>query len=764
MNLIQRTIARLARIDGEARGNRPLAEMQIRGGGGEGFTTARLVEYIAAISGGGGPFANRRNMGQNYSNSIPVFAGIRLRANAVARARAKVYIKKSNDYDVQENTLEWVGEDHPVQVLLDRMNPWWTRNRMWRAVETNLCIWGSAYKWINKVDPGDVSTWELWSLRPDRIAVVPDREDYIKGFIHDPHGARTAILPDEMIWHRYYHPMEEYQGHSPLAAGIATIDMHREMIDTNRSLFKNGVLASNWAFFLPGPLSDERIEEFQARIAQRYSEPANAGRPMVVDTGVGDVKNMGFSNKDMEFLEGLQFSKEMMLTLLGLEEEMMPGSKHSTFSNRREANQHFYQNVITQEWDMLESEMQEQFISKLPPPHNELIFRFDKSTIEALSTSRIDRVQELIRLMARGVVTINEVATELGFMLKEWGDVWWAPTNVMPVDSPEIPEAAQGPKTDPGGFGEDKDDAKKDDNGEGDDGEDNERPDNDTYEIGVRPVGRSWREAAEPPADYIPEYALYRKMIRDANLTRRGSALDNAWESLMNHIEIFASELQDRQNEILADLREEVESLMVRGVGVSRKDVLSGSVDYDEMLETERWVGDASDRMVEMAARMIESLGTEFIRSHDLGVEFRDERSSDRAGEVSVEWVRDLVYGVRDIVSSEINNSILDKDSSETSVERVGSVFDLFQALSEFIGPRPRIRGLATWAHIEACRQAGVSKKEWVSSRHIHDKCHSEMNGKSIGITEKFLLNNEWVDGPGGDDCRCMLAPAARPM
>ena len=101
---------------------------------------------------------------------MPVYRAVKLRSDAVARARLKVYRMDSDD------ELEWVGEDDPVQGLLDRVNQDWTRSRMWRAVETYLCLWGQSFRWVNRAGSPDPAMWEIWPLRPDKVKVVVGKD------------------------------------------------------------------------------------------------------------------------------------------------------------------------------------------------------------------------------------------------------------------------------------------------------------------------------------------------------------------------------------------------------------------------------------------------------------------------------------------------------------------------------------------------------------------------------------------------------------
>ncbi len=100
---------------GVQRANEPYAAMA-QAGGGTGLTTEQITQWMNNLG-------KRQSGGVEgyYRTSVPVYRAIKLRSDAVARTRLKVYRQDSDD------ELEWVGEDDPVQGLLDRVNQDWTR-------------------------------------------------------------------------------------------------------------------------------------------------------------------------------------------------------------------------------------------------------------------------------------------------------------------------------------------------------------------------------------------------------------------------------------------------------------------------------------------------------------------------------------------------------------------------------------------------------------------------------------------------------------
>ena len=80
--------------------------------------------------------------GNYYATSVPAYRAVKLRADAVASAPLLVYQRQADGKAVP------VAENHPVQMLLDKVNPWWTASDIWKATETYLSLWGSAYWWL----------------------------------------------------------------------------------------------------------------------------------------------------------------------------------------------------------------------------------------------------------------------------------------------------------------------------------------------------------------------------------------------------------------------------------------------------------------------------------------------------------------------------------------------------------------------------------------------------------------------------------------
>jgi phage portal protein BeeE len=176
---------------------------------------------------------------------------------------------------------------HPAQQLLDRVNRWYTRGDLWRATEIYLNLWGSAFWALERDEEG---RREIWPLRPDRVNILPDRRQHIRGFVYQGRSGPVAYTPDEIVWLRYFNPLEEYAGLSPLAPSRLSVDMGGDGMRFNRNFFRNSA-QPDFVLLTNENMTDAEVEDFYHRWEARYRGPGNAHRPAIANF-IRDIKTM----------------------------------------------------------------------------------------------------------------------------------------------------------------------------------------------------------------------------------------------------------------------------------------------------------------------------------------------------------------------------------------------------------------------------------------------------------------------------------------
>ena len=71
------------------------------------------------------------------------------------------------------------------------------------------------------------------------MSILPDRKRHIRGFVYQGQSGPVPYTPDEIIWLRYFNPLEEYAGLSPLAPARLSVDMGIDGLRFNRNFLRN---------------------------------------------------------------------------------------------------------------------------------------------------------------------------------------------------------------------------------------------------------------------------------------------------------------------------------------------------------------------------------------------------------------------------------------------------------------------------------------------------------------------------------------------
>ena len=369
----------------------------------------RLPADESAGVGAGGEGWARPEYGRYMATSPSVYAAVKLRAEAVTRPPLRVYRTEPTGRRTP------VEPSHPVARLLERVNPWYTRADLWRATEIYLCLWGAAFWAIERGEDGQP---ELWPLRPDRMAVIPDRQRYVRGFVYRGAVEQVAYTPDEIVWLRYFNPLEEMAGLSPLAPARLSADMGHEGLHFNRHLLRNSA-RPDFLLLTNQEMNDAELEDFYARWEQRYQGTGNAHRPAVA-SAIRDVKTLGLSHRDIDFIQGLRWSLEEVSRTYGVPKLLLGDFERATYANVQASERMFWRNTVVPEVKFLEEQLNRSLLPRLGYP--QLTVEFDLSVIEALQEDENSRVQRETALLDRGVITINEVRRERNLPEVPWGD------------------------------------------------------------------------------------------------------------------------------------------------------------------------------------------------------------------------------------------------------------------------------------------------------------------------------------------------------
>lgn len=277
---------------------------------------------------------------EGYRKNVVAFMAV----NEVARGAASVRFAL---FERRRGKRERVAE-HPLLKILKRANPLQSGAELFEAVYGYLLIAGNSY--LEAVGPEAKAPRELFSLRPDRMKVIPGPKGLPSGYVFEAAGRKKEWRADPLtgqsaILHlKTFNPLDDWYGMSPVEPAAFSIDQHNEAGKWNQALLQNGARPSG-ALVFEGALAEEQWTRLREEFAEKYEGAANAGRPLLLEGGL-KWEAMGHSPKDMDFINAKHTAARDIAIAFGVPPQLLGIPGDNTYANFREARLALWENTI----------------------------------------------------------------------------------------------------------------------------------------------------------------------------------------------------------------------------------------------------------------------------------------------------------------------------------------------------------------------------------------------------------------------------------
>ncbi len=275
---------------------------------------------------------------EGYGRNAVAYRCIRL----IAEACASVPLR------VEHNGRH--APDHPLQQLIDRPNPEQGGADLREALYGSLQTSGNAYI---EAAIFDTEPAELWSLRPDRMKVIPGPRGWPEAYEYATGSGRAVIGRDDAGWLKMlhlklWHPLDDWYGFSPLEAAAFAIDVHNASGAWNKALLDNAARPSGALVYgakSADRLSDDQFARLKSQLEDSHSGAQNAGRPLLLEGGL-DWKPMSLTPADMDFIAGKYAAARDIALAFGVPCQLLNIPGDNAYANYREANAAFWRNTV----------------------------------------------------------------------------------------------------------------------------------------------------------------------------------------------------------------------------------------------------------------------------------------------------------------------------------------------------------------------------------------------------------------------------------
>ncbi|MEZ6143552.1 MAG: phage portal protein [Zavarzinella sp.] len=243
---------------------------------------------------------------RNYQSWV--YAAVNAIAQEIAKQRPYLYVNRGQ----AEHQHTPLAQGHPLVKLLEHPNPWTTPWELWYLTVLYLELTGNCYWYVAQDEQGRPS--ELWIIPTPWMRVIPDREQFIRGYyLQAPGNTGEIFAADEIIHLKYPNPLDVHYGLSPLEANSLTIDANTELQKSRHQSFVAGqrpgmVLQTDQA------LSDAVARRLEERIQSRFSGRENWQRPLVLEQGL-QASPWTLRPVEMDYLNSARLSRDEIFAI-----------------------------------------------------------------------------------------------------------------------------------------------------------------------------------------------------------------------------------------------------------------------------------------------------------------------------------------------------------------------------------------------------------------------------------------------------------------
>ena len=364
------------------------------------------------------------------NNAFYLHAWVNIAVNILIRniARAEFTLKKDGN-DVTNGA---------VYDLFRRPNAAMSRYDLWKETAAWWFIEGEAFWWFGAGYSGGIPE-EIYILDPRNIRHEGELncldcglQKTSRRWFYYANGEIIPILSDEIIHFRDFNPWNPVRGVNPLVALSPEIEQDYYANKSNSHLLKNNAIPQG-ILKTEQTLRAEEADQLERRWESKYGNIKTSRKIAVLGKGTS-FQPLSFSPDVIKFFELKRWNLYTILARYGIPPRVAYLSdRSSALSGKDTTEQHsaFWKFTLIPILKQFEQILESQFFIRFNLKENGV---FDLYDVPELQESEDAQSKRDIAEINAGLKTINDILKERGKEPKPWGDIWYKPNNLTPVD------------------------------------------------------------------------------------------------------------------------------------------------------------------------------------------------------------------------------------------------------------------------------------------------------------------------------------------
>lgn len=326
-------------------------------------------------------------------------------------------------------------ESDPIIDLFNRPNPFMTEQDLIQAWVGFHCLYGESII-IKEASVGQRSgsrnlPAELWAFNPEHFTPQVEKRA-IKSWTYSREG--ITFQPEQVIFTRDFNPYDMFRGTRPMDAIEKVIDIDWKSLIFNKAFFDNDA-TPGLMLATEEELGEEVIKRITEQFKASHQGARNAHKVAILEGGLKPVSTTQ-TMRDMDFIEQKRFTREEILGIWRVPKAMFNITDDLNYATFIGQMKMFWNYSIMPVLKKVESAID---LYVVQPYNPKIEAYFDFSNVVAYQEDFKEKVDTATKLFNIGF-TRNEIneKLQLGFKPVPWGDSWWAPFGLTPVQDAEI--------------------------------------------------------------------------------------------------------------------------------------------------------------------------------------------------------------------------------------------------------------------------------------------------------------------------------------
>ena len=353
----------------------------------------------------------------------------------------KHYYLKDAGIEVVEIT------DHPFYDLMRTPNPVDVRFTFMYATAMRLELAGMC-GWY-KVRGKNGLPMELWPLPltwTGELKPVPDTKTIIAGYLYLDGNIRETFKLDEILFFKLPHLKGPWEGMSAIKSQMYPYSIDDQQQKQVYNIFKNQAMFGN-VFSTDKDLQTQQITDIHAQLSATYQGAKNAGKALVLHSGLKQGKGLQTSFRDLMLDVVNENVRDKMLSSHSISPSNVGMTKSSNRANMESAQESFYTDCITPRLMLIEEHIEQKLLTEYD---DGFTCDFELPAFEDANEKRQQEDSDIKNM----VMMPNEVRLARGLQSDPTLEgVWFVPNTMVALKDGKVDEALSPPKPVPVPFG-----------------------------------------------------------------------------------------------------------------------------------------------------------------------------------------------------------------------------------------------------------------------------------------------------------------------